>query len=145
MSDNKIKVIHNSLSNFVKKVKIYENIIELKKMSYGFFFVFTFTTTALIINSIYNSYTLYNLHKELYKIEEKYSEIITLLDKNMIFINEQSEVSSITLEKNQEKENNVYIHPEYIFDGDELVNECYDNIPCNNIKKITGLKKLFSF
>jgi hypothetical protein len=28
---------------------------------------------------------------------------------------------------------------------DELLNECYDNIPCNNIKKATGLNSIFGF
>ena len=28
-------------------------------------------------------------------------------------------------------------------DDDELLNECYDNIPCNNIKKATGINRIF--
>jgi len=28
---------------------------------------------------------------------------------------------------------------------EELLNDCYDNIPCNNSKKLTGLNKLFNW
>ena len=34
---------------------------------------------------------------------------------------------------------------EDINDDDELISECYDNIPCNNIKKVTGINRLFNW
>jgi hypothetical protein len=30
-------------------------------------------------------------------------------------------------------------------EDEELLNECYDNFPCNNSKKASGLNKLFGW
>jgi cell division protein FtsL len=141
MSDTKINtIIRNSISSIIKKIKIYENVVELKKVSYGFFFVFTFTTGALIINSLYNSYALYNLHKEIDKIEERYTQIIDLLKFNKGFNNSISDISYVKEQIIENNQPDIEFHIEDIFQDnhEELLNECYDNIPCNNIKKVTG-------
>jgi hypothetical protein len=32
-----------------------------------------------------------------------------------------------------------------IYDDDEILNECYDNIPCNNSKKASWLNRIFGW
>ena len=38
-----------------------------------------------------------------------------------------------------------FIENNKIYDDDEILNECYDNIPCNNAKKASGLNRLFGW
>ena len=58
-------------------------------------------------------------------------------------IDSESELSSVTGDFNKseselENDNDGLI--EY-----ELLYECYDNIPCNNSKKVTGINRLFEW
>jgi len=94
------------------------------------------------------------LHKEIDKIADKYTQIIGLLKINKDFNNSISVISSVSDEEEINENNqldvnisDIEFHIEDIFQDnhDELLNECYDNIPCNNIKKVTGFKRLFGF
>lgn len=122
------------------------------------------------LNESINEHTS-RLESRIYKLEEK---IMQLIEQQQLCIKEEeeyslsesaSDISSVTVitedhmsstmqidtvcievvsEKNkeicQEKEDDK--HKE---EDDELINECYDSIPMNNIKKITGVNSLFWF
>jgi hypothetical protein len=40
-------------------------------------------------------------------------------------------------------EENIEQNISKISNDEEFLSECYDNIPCNNIKKVTGFNRLF--
>jgi hypothetical protein len=165
--------ISEILYNVIKKTNIFEKINEVKKITIGFIFFTSITSTTLLIKSYYDSYKnniicnelknkniffqkkIYELVYKFDKIIEKNNEIIKLLNNNdNIFLkdylntektlNIKSNLSNVDIvidctlnEQNEHNENN---NEDY-----ELLNECYDNIPCNNLKKTSGINRIFGF
>ena len=117
--------IDNRISCLDKKV---DKLIELNEKFY-----------EIIIqnNKLFNKY---NENQMLFFIKQNNKEIDSI----------HSSISSISLDlevKNNElKEPNHEIEETKLTEEDnELLNECYDNIPCNNYKKITGLSNFLNW
>ena len=64
-------------------------------------------------------------------------------------LSQSSSMSLVTSPKNNElcenNSENVEQTEKVNKEDLELLNECYDNLPCNNSKKITGINKLFNW
>ena len=72
---------------------------------------------------------------------QKTSNIIYELDKNEIIDNDEIIDNNFIIDNDDIIDNVDIIDNE----DNELLNECYDNIPCNNSKKVSGLNKLFGW
>ena len=76
-----------------------------------------------------------NLNKEnLYSINS------TISSGSLYYNNNFNSSETINQTFNEENEENNTKNSD-----DELLSECYDNIPCNNIKKVTGINRLFGW
>jgi hypothetical protein len=162
MSDPNLtdKFVEN-INNAFKKTKIFE------KMETTYFSINSIIVISSIIGltSIYINY--YNLDK-IKRLEEKIKESVEINQKqNQTIINKLVEQAK-NADDNSYKliTENQYFKPEMISastsissfspnlppknddndvidkknnDDDELINECYDSIPLNNLKKNTGL------
>jgi len=145
--------INEILTSVIKKANFFEKITELKSSMRGFIFFSGFTTSFLLMNVFFNNFSSYsqfnninhNIYTSFQKINEnqKNFEIIIhtltkkvdeLIDINKKLLDLNSNKINNTINTNIEERNN---------EDDELLNECYDNIPCNNIKKATGINRLF--
>jgi len=147
--------IHEVFDSVIKKTNIIDKIIELKKINSSFIFFSTITGTILILNSLYINYTLNikycNLKNKIAEIDiihNKINNIILLIKENRNLIQSNlynnsfnlGELINQTSNQENEEENKVKRHID-----DELLSECYDNIPCNNIKKVIGINRLFGW
>jgi hypothetical protein len=156
--------INENLALIIKKANIFEKITELKNSTRGFIFFSGFATTFFVITSFYNSYLCFKLLNKVRMIElsnnslfQSFKHIEFVLDKKINNLNKkidlliESNNSLIEMNKSYIKQNicvdETINHKKIISntEDDELLNECYDNIPCNNIKKATGLNSLFGF
>ena len=111
-----IDIMHNKINNMVEMNK---NMMILVKENQN------------LIQSNLNKVNLYSINSSLSSGS---------LYNNNNFNSSQS-INQISNEETKEteeinKKNN---------DDHELLSECYDNIPCNNIKKVTGINRLFSW
>lgn len=70
-----------------------------------------------------------------------YSINSTLSSGSLYYNNSFNSGESINQISNEEIEKTEEVNNKN--DDDELLSECYDNIPCNNIKKVTGINRLF--
>ena len=155
--------------NVIKKTEIFENGKSALKCASMFMFI-TCSVCLLSYNKI-NKVNLMlernNDYKEdIQNLNNKLDKLIDKLDKNIetneeiiIFLNNYNSVKNIAdnieviIEKNHdanineeksiEIETNM-VHKASIIDDKELMNDCYDNIPCNNFKKITNVINLFN-
>jgi hypothetical protein len=71
-------------------------------------------------------------------------------DEDVGFLNYCSDVDETEKSLESNKSNNISITTEpkiceTEMEDEELLNECYDNFPCNNSKKASGLNKLFGW
>jgi len=147
-----------SISKLIKKTNTFEKVeTMLKGVS-----LFMFITGAL---TLYNSYKLHTIiesksakiiesksanknkmedkiNAKLDKIIETNEKIILLIDKNIEF--QKSSYDNINCCKSIDKIEDT-INESQIYDDDEILSECYDNIPCNNSKKASGLNRLFGW
>jgi len=156
-----------SISKLIKKTNTFEKVeTMLKGVS-----LFMFITGAL---TLYNSYKLHTIiesksakiiesksakiiesksanknkmedkiNAKLDKIIETNEKIILLIDKNIqlpmpLSSDEINSCKSVDIIEKNVNENQIY-------DDDEILNDCYDNIPCNNSKKASGLNRLFGW
>jgi len=155
-----------TITNLIKKTNTFEKVDNaLTGIS-----VFMFITGAL---SLLNAYSLYKwnnaLHKreesvsldifetimEVKKMNKKIDKIIEQNEKLNLFIenhnsmqiqqtiDSESELSSVTGDFNESESELENVNDELI--EYELLYECYDNIPCNNSKKVTGMNRLFEW
>lgn len=120
-----IDIIHNKINDIVEinkgtmlLVKENQNLIQtnFKKVN------------LYSINSTLSSGSLYNNNN--FNSNETINQ--TYFEENM----ENKETK-----KTEEAEKNIKKNN----DDDELLSECYDNIPCNNIKKVTGINRFFGW
>jgi hypothetical protein len=158
--------------NIMKKTNIVESISKLKKLTIGFIFFSSIASVSLFYQSFLisnkNNLILDEINKnknclekrcqyfnlKLDLILEKNNELIDLLkmnnkyltnfikdfckDKNLSLHSNLS-IPDIDLEIDNEK-NNINKNEDY-----ELLNECFDNIPCNNLKKAVGFNTIFGW
>jgi len=142
-----------SISKLIKKTNTFEKIETLLNGVSLFMFI----TGAV---TLYNSYKLHkmtshlNLSKnkmedrintKLDKIIETNEKIISLIENNTQLQSALStEVNCLEdLKINNIIEDSQNVSP--LEDYYELLNECYDNIPCNNSKKASGLNRIFGW
>jgi hypothetical protein len=151
--------ISESIMTMIKKANIFDKIYETKNLTYKVFLFTTFTSSILLINSFYNSYIIDDINQKLKNKTIYFDNKIEKLNKKIDFIIETSVKNNQNLEFYLNKELSFNIKSEIssltteIIDNDndnndnkeddELLNECYDNIPCNNIKKVTGVSRIF--
>lgn len=140
--------LSENIINIIKKTHIFEKVEKCKNTFSKFIFFTSIMGTAILFNVIYNTFLIkkicnkntFNkdeikaLHNKLDNLLESNSKVIALLEKN-----NNLEIIDIN---NNELKNQGELKNE---NEDELENECYDNIPCNNSKKVTGLNRLFNW
>jgi len=139
--------ITETITLVIKKANIFEKISELKFLTRGMVLFSTVTTTFFILNGIYNNYITNIILQEVKNktadieniMENKIEELNEKLDK-LLHINNLNKNTSFTTNYVELLENTNTNNSD-----DELLNECYDNIPCNNVKKVTGIKQLFNW
>jgi len=164
--------INENLALIIKKTNLFEKISELKNITCGFIFFSGFATTFILINVFYNSYLSYTQLNDLkYKIrniesmnnilshnlkdiqtsfDDKNNNLNKKIDILIESNNSLIEINKSIMETNLKQHiclNETINRKKLIAENsdDELLNECYDNIPCNNIKKATGLNSIFGF
>jgi len=164
--------INENLATIIKKANIFEKITELKQSTSGFIFFSGFATTFILITTFYNSYLSYTqlndlkykilniestnniLFQNLKDIQCSVDNKINNLNKKIDYLIQSNkyliEINKSLIKTNLKQNicaNEKISRPKLIADNsdDELLNECYDNIPCNNIKKATGLNSIFGF
>ena len=145
MADTISKLI--AKTNTFKKVETILNGVSL----------FIFITGAV---TLYNSYKLHKItecsniskNKMNDKINSKLDKIIETNEKIIhlqmqlytSFQNNEVLKKQVSQTKNIENiKTQTIVSP--LEDYNELLNECYDNIPCNNSKKTSGLNRLFGW
>jgi hypothetical protein len=141
---NMTEKLADSITKLIKKTHTFEKVETLLKGVSLFMFI----TGAV---TLYNSYKLHKMTSHLNLSKNKMEDRInTKLDKIILLI-----------KNNIQQNNNDFLTPpipliENIVpkiennkigdnDDDEILNECYDNIPCNNSKKASGLNRLFGW
>ena len=142
-----------SIKNLIKKTNTFEKIETMLKGVSLFMFI-----TGIV--SLYNSYKLHKITDCINEIQNKMNDKINaklnkIIETNEKIIQLQMQLSSSlynieickkqislteSVENIEKKTSDVQIYNE-----DEILNECYDNIPCNNSKKATGLNRLFGW
>jgi hypothetical protein len=150
---NMSEKLAESISKLIKKTNTFEKIETLLNGVSLFMFI----TGAV---SLYNSYKLHKIteyaniskNKMDDKINSKLDKIIETNEK-IIHLQMQlytsfqnNEVLKTQVSLTEDIENiktQTIVSP--LEDYYELVNECYDNIPCNNSKKASGLNRLFGW
>jgi hypothetical protein len=164
-----------SISNFTDKFNITTRISDkidfIKNCSAGIV-IFTVISGLLAFENyrkdIYNKKEVINKINEKNKIIEKKLDeliesnklIIQMLEKQDVVLNgimkyqftplnySSSNLSALTFNSENNGEtnlNNSKLHSEPITEYEELLNECYDSLPCNNSKKTSGLNRLFGW
>lgn len=137
------------LYNAIKKTTAFENIETLIGYASTFVFV-TSVLSALTLNKVNNIFernhsNIYDPDIELSRINNKLDKIIETNEEIILFINNYSNLKTIenkTETNIDEIEPNV-VRKKSIIDDEEVMNECYDNIPCNNLKKVSNRINLF--
>lgn len=131
-----------------KKTKVFEKLDKIQ-FYMGSFLLFTtvICMTSIAIQysnttAIYENTRIINNNKRdiIDKINNLEDEIMKMMEsretkEDNILINKHQHQEKEDTDKPEDKDANN--------GDDELINECYDSIPLNNNKKITGIKKWF--
>lgn len=147
----------DSISKLIKKTSTFEKVETLLKGVSLFIFI-----TGVV--TLYNSYKLHKMTSHLnlsknnmeYRINSNFNKIIETNQKIILLIENSIKLqSSVFCSCNNDElfkkqisliekidNNNSDIK---IYDDDDFLNECYDNMPCNNSKKVSGLNRLFGW
>jgi hypothetical protein len=150
---NMSEKLAESISKLIKKTNTFEKIETLLNG----ISLFMFITGAV---TLYNSYKLHKITEYANISKNKMDDKINLKLDKIIETNEKiihlqmqlytsfqnNEVLKRQVSLTEDIENiktQTIVSP--LDDYYELVNECYDNIPCNNSKKATGLNRLFGW
>jgi hypothetical protein len=157
--------IAESITTVIKKTKTYEKTLFIGNIMIGVgifciintvFSSFNYLSLNHIISNKYNFF--YHIKKELNFIHNKLNTLNKILDKiveNNAILEIPSNKMHISTSmsdfdeylKNNEVEVKEYdnILENNILEDDELLNECYDVLPCNNTKKVIGMKNIFAW
>jgi hypothetical protein len=159
--------ITNALTNVIKKGRFFEKKEKYKKIIFCFIFFTTVVNTFLLTTNMYNSYILVRIKKYIKNLKciENLNNENTLLREEIICLRRQINNNFDNIEiKNTNKsikeastfiteivddliddlinKSNDNLDEEY---RNDLIDECYDNIPCNNVKKYTVFNRLFNW
>jgi hypothetical protein len=139
-----------SITKLIKKTNTFEKIETLLNGVSLFMFI----TGAV---TLYNSYKLHKITEYANPSKNKiYDKINAKLDK-IIETNEKTIHLQMgllnSLQNNEVLKPKISLTEQFetqtnnnkIYDDDEILNECYDNIPCNNSKKASGLNRIFGW
>ena len=142
----------------IKKANIFEKFIEIKQMCSGLIIFTTITGLTLLFYQSYNTcaiesivnknccieYDIVILKKKMEKIIETNEKLYEIIMQNNKLSNKfiENQLIHICKTNNIEIENCKNNQND---DDDDLLNECYDVMPCNNSKKVTGLNRLLNW
>jgi hypothetical protein len=137
MSDsNLVDKLSEAVAKAIKKANIFEKATEIKSMLSGFIILTTIMGTTIIINQVYK-------RKSITFLEEKIEKLVETNTKLYEIIQENNKLYNKFIENQLLHTNNTEIEKES--EDNELLDECYDVLPCNNSKKVTGLNKIFNW
>ena len=146
-----------AFTSAIKKANIFEKAIEIKRMLSGFIIITTIMGTTIIINQVYKRKSITIFEKRLSTLEKKIEKLVETNSKLYEIILQNNKLSNKFIENQLLhicKSNNIEVEREDAktmninadFDNDnDLLNECYDIMPCNNSKKVTGINKIFNW
>jgi len=147
-----------AFTSAIKKANIFEKAIEIKRMLSGFIIITTIMGTTIIINQVYKMQSITIFEKRLSTLERKIEKLVEtnsklyeiILQNNKLynkFIENQllHICNSNNIEVEREDTKTMNINVDVSNDDNDLLNECYDIMPCNNSKKVTGLNKIFNW
>jgi len=155
MSDTNVShKLAEAITKIIKKTNAYEKSDNMFK-GLAFFMLFTGTMTLInyfttkdiylqnieqlfIIKKINNKLEL--LHNKIDKLLEDNDTTITCIEEN---ITTQLNSPQYTCDESYNITKNIESKNDNIYEDNELLNECYNIIPCNNSAKITGINSLF--
>uniref|UniRef100_A0A6C0EPL3 Uncharacterized protein n=1 Tax=viral metagenome TaxID=1070528 RepID=A0A6C0EPL3_9ZZZZ len=152
---NESKKDNNRLNDIIRNIdnNVFSHNIEVMKL-------YKYSLRALNPKIIYDTY---NIKNEIQNLDKKLDTLLDAINHkhrdNFSFIIEDNplqenaahfvssvnecadynEISTNDLECNELDYNKIVSEDDECYDINELLSECYDNIPCNNSKKITGL------
>jgi hypothetical protein len=134
MTDSNIaEKIGETITNLFKKKNIFEKIerTELILKSTAYF---------LIINGFFTFYNYYILNKNDKTVKEIHAKMNKLIDhQEKCKITRSTSTSDLQSNYNKTRNNTINDFNNQDNQDNELLNECYHNIPCNNLKKTTGI------
>jgi hypothetical protein len=153
MSDTNVShKLAEAITKIIKKTNVYEKSDNMFK---GLAFFMLFTGTMTLINyfttkDIYlqNIEQLFIIKKINNKLELLHNKIDKLLEDNDTISREENITTKLNLSQDKCDESynitkNIEIKNDNIYEDNELLNECYNIIPCNNSTKFTGINSLF--
>ena len=139
-----------SIKNLIKKTNTFEKIETLLNGVSLFMFI-----TGVV--TLYNSYKLHKIteyaNPSKNKIDDKINaKLDKIIETNEKIIHLQMGLLN-SLQNNEVLKPKISLTEQFetqtndnkIYDDDEILNECYDNIPCNNSKKASGLNRIFGW
>ena len=155
----------------MKKANIFEKAIEIKRMLSGFIILTTIMGTTIIINQIYKKQsitsfesridtldkkieklvetnaTLYEIIMQNNKLSNKFIEnqLLHICNTNNEEIEREYRKNAEDRKNREEKETRTNEEIGTKEEYDELLDECYDIMPCNNSKKVIGITKIFNW
>ena len=169
---NLVDTISEAFSNAIKKTNIFEKFIEIKRISFSFIVIVSITGATLLFYEVYNSYGIEKIVMKTVSIENRVSFLNKKIDK---LIETNTKLNGIIILNNKLLNKYIENQLLYICDSnnikienfknsdintieedikniiedntnyDEVLNECYDNIACNNSKKNIVLNKFFNW
>jgi hypothetical protein len=147
-----------AFTSAIKKANIFEKAIEIKRMLSGFIIITTIMGTTIIINQVYKMQSITIFEKRLSTLERKIEKLVETNSKLYEIILQNNKLSnkfienqllhicnSNNIEVEREDTKTMNINADVSNDDNDLLNECYDIMPCNNSKKVTGLNKIFNW
>jgi hypothetical protein len=151
MSEKNIsEKLTESITKLIKKTNTFEKIETLLNGVSLFMFI----TGAV---TLYNSYKLHKIteyaNPSKNKIDDKINaKLDKIIETNEKIIHLQMGLLN-SLQNNEVLKPKISLTEQFetqtndnkIYDDDEILNECYDNIPCNNSKKSSGLNRIFGW
>jgi len=152
-----------AFSKAMKKANIFEKAIEIKRLISGFIVLTTIIGTTIIINQIYKKQSITSFETRIDTLDKKIEKLVEtnatlyeiIMQNNKLsnkFIENQllhicnTNNAEIEREERQEREEKeTKEESETKEEYDELLDECYDVMPCNNSKKVIGISKIFNW
>ena len=147
-----------AFTSAIKKANIFEKAIEIKRMLSGFIIITTIMGSTIIINQIYKMQSITIFEKRLSNVEKKIEKLVETNTKLYEIILQNNKLSnkfienqllhickSNNIEIEREDTKTMNINEDVVNDDNDLLNECYDIMPCNNSKKVTGLNRIFNW
>ena len=139
-----------AFSNSLKKTNLFDKFVEVKQMCSGLIIFTTITSLTLLFYQSYNTCAIesiidknYSIANDIHILNKKMEKIIETNERLYEIIIQNNKLSNKFIENQLLHTNNTEIEKES--EDNELLDECYDVLPCNNSKKVTGLNKIFNW